>query len=806
MTTENAVGVQTRAMTEAQLMEGEVQRAIDNNQEGVQGANPTTGQAALDPTMNPTVELHKNDDIIIEEYIRRQGAIGLDWYVPDFANTRVRVLIKNRVKYNTQRGRILFNCPPLNKFFPTSTFELDLTTGRVYTFLTPSENIGIPCQQQEFDLELLAEKLQKDPETNELCMEELERIPLIKKIAAAADTMDLEEVKHKICQYLQLWILYAEISVELKRKSKLSKESAVTACKVYGPYISDILRQVDEVIKLFSMEKELRIIKNRGHFPVPKITPKGMKIKTTKDKEEVLKAVDTEIEEMMKAIRRSEENYEREQEEAKNRDQQLRLTRQTNRSDFNFFTMVNSTPIRNGNTRTDQPAMHFDTNTIRHYYPLTNLTTNGDRYEPPTNDSIIQGATTVPGGQFATNTTGATGHNEPWRYNNGTNMATHTNLQAHMTRQANRNGFQNNSPNSSDNRNGPTCYRCGEQGHMKIDCKERVYCTNCKTANHDTKACRRHRNSIPSPINNHILTGYHPTATPPPLIGATTTGGQKTQQTGATNNGPLFQNLFEAQIPRINATVHTPFNGTSPAPSANMTEAITQILVQVTNNNKQDNVSKQMMKNIKIFNGTNKAECITWLSQMEVAARFSNKPFRKLICQSMAPSMLHVLSELSAVASDEDIKNAILTNYLNIKSTIEAATRLQNIQTSLTEPLVTFNHRYEAIHRVAFGLSPSEQYNKTIIIEYAKKLPQNARDKLLRKVAKKNSYIRTLDDAFKQEIEINRETSFIEAASGQYNDQTHMKIETQVNELDDSFQDCDINVMNTRAMNRSSDG
>ena len=139
----------------------------------------------------------------------------------------------------------------------------------MYTFLTPSEDIGIPCQQEEFDLELLAEKLQKDSETNELCMEELE---LIKKIAPT-DTMDLEEVKHKIYyQYLQLWILYTEISVALKRKSRLSRESTVTAFKVYRPYISDILRQVDEVIKLFSMEKELRVIKNRGHFPVPKIT------------------------------------------------------------------------------------------------------------------------------------------------------------------------------------------------------------------------------------------------------------------------------------------------------------------------------------------------------------------------------------------------------------------------------------------------------------------------------------------------------------------------------------------------------
>ena len=76
------------------------------------------------------------------------------------------------------------------------------------------------------------------------------------------------------------------------------------------------------------------------------------------------------------------------------------------------------------------------------------------------------------------------------------------------------------------------------------------------------------------------------------------------------------------------------------------------------------------------------------------------------------------------------------------------------MQTSPNEPLVTFNHRYEAIYKVAFGLSPSQQDNRTGPVEYIKKLPQNTRDKLLRKIAKKNSYIKTLDDAFKQAIEI----------------------------------------------------
>ena len=52
-------------------------------------------------------------------------------------------------------------------------------------------------------------------------MEELEKIPLVRKIAAPADVMDLEEIEDKIHKYCQLWKLYVKTSVELKRKSKL---------------------------------------------------------------------------------------------------------------------------------------------------------------------------------------------------------------------------------------------------------------------------------------------------------------------------------------------------------------------------------------------------------------------------------------------------------------------------------------------------------------------------------------------------------------------------------------------------------
>ena len=54
-----------------------------------------------------------------------------------------------------------------------------------------------------------------------------------------------------------------------------------------------------------------------------------------------------------------------------------------------------------------------------------------------------------------TNTTGVTGHNKPWRYNNRTNTATRTQSTRHVRPDPPVvTGSHNNSPNSSDNRNG----------------------------------------------------------------------------------------------------------------------------------------------------------------------------------------------------------------------------------------------------------------------------------------------------------------------------------------------------------------
>ena len=258
------------------------------------------------------------------------------------------------------------------------------------------------------------------------------------------------------------------------------------------------------------MEKELRSIKNRGYFPVPQLAPEECKIETIQDKEVLMREIDEIAVEMLNAIKESEENYKREQEQARVRDEQLRSARQTSRSDINLYpTLANSTPIRNSNTRSDQPGVHFNTNPVHHVYAT--MSDGGDQYEPNENDSILQGATSSPVDQFATNATDVAGHNKPWRQNNATDTSSNTINHRAATRPTGHNRLQNdNSPNPSDPRNGPTCFRCGGQGHMRAECRERVFCNHCRSYNHNTKACRKQHNNNLSPAHSQIATGYHP--------------------------------------------------------------------------------------------------------------------------------------------------------------------------------------------------------------------------------------------------------------------------------------------------------
>ena len=104
---------------------------------------------------------------------------------------------------------------------------------------------------------------------------------------------------------------------------------------------------------------------------MPLIIPQEEKIETVRDKDKILEKIDKIATAMIQASRQSEENFTREQEQARARDEQLRSVRQTDRSGLNLFAPANSTRIRNDNSRPDNQGVHFKTNPTHHIYSTT---------------------------------------------------------------------------------------------------------------------------------------------------------------------------------------------------------------------------------------------------------------------------------------------------------------------------------------------------------------------------------------------------------------------------------------------------
>ena len=96
-------------------------------------------------------------------------------------------------------------------------------------------------------------------------------------------------------------------------------------------------------------------------------------------------------------------------------------------------------------------------------------------------------------------------------------------------------------------------------------------------------------------------------------------------------------------------------------------------------------------------------------------------------------------------------------------------------------------------------MDPSTDLSTDLQVETAHLTLQIMLDQVTETTVTPTTMTHTIDrDTTETTIEIG------DTASGRYNDQICLKIETQINELDDSFQDCDINAMNTRSTNRSS--
>ena len=271
------------------------------------------------------------------------------WYIPDLKNTQLRNIADSRLPHPNDPMEILINAPELKRFFKTSTFEICINSGKMYTYMDPKVDIGVGLEPDAFDLDALESHFKEHTKVTE-GKHQMERIPLMERTTTTTEVMPLREFENNVNKFFKLCRMYGAASCELSRRSSGSEEETTRAYDTLQPYISDILEQIEKGQTLFQIEREVRNCKGRGRLRIPYIVAKEKLITNAKQLKEFTDSVDDDLTGVIESAREQEDEFEnREQARREENARQEQLRRNT-RSTCLGYQATTSTPLRNTTT------------------------------------------------------------------------------------------------------------------------------------------------------------------------------------------------------------------------------------------------------------------------------------------------------------------------------------------------------------------------------------------------------------------------------------------------------------------------
>ena len=105
--------------------------------------------------------IHESDTDEIDDIYRAvrvsSRGVRMFWYIPDLRNTQLRNIADTRLPHPNEPLQILIKAPELRRFFNTSTFEICIDNGRMYTYTDPKVDIGVGLADEPFELGKLEE-------------------------------------------------------------------------------------------------------------------------------------------------------------------------------------------------------------------------------------------------------------------------------------------------------------------------------------------------------------------------------------------------------------------------------------------------------------------------------------------------------------------------------------------------------------------------------------------------------------------------------------------------------------------------
>ena len=336
------------------------------------------------------------------------------------------------------------------------------------------------------------------------------------------------------------------------------------------------------------------------------------------------------------------------------------------------------------------------------------------------------------------------------------------------------------------------CTACGRQDHLRKDCREDVFCNNCRTRSHATEMCRALSQHTPGNIlciycgsTNHTSSNCHnkpndnreePRSTPRHLRqpGPRMDYNRMNHQDQVIRQQTRFDEGLNRQYsPNYINPYQSPL-GTFPGQDLSATlielaniqsrsmemmaasqrsqyEAF-QELARVS----KDKSNDSMFTAIKTFDGTNRQHFEDWIDEVDQACRASNRGFRTELFKKSAGAVRQVILSCDNF-SDDELVTKLRSCFSHAPTMNEAREDLRNMRQMEHEAVSVYMYRWgRALYRSS-GIRPSEERHPHVIKDFISSLKKNIRNKIANRWVEMRHPPSTVERAFELACDVEKQ-------------------------------------------------
>ena len=163
--------------------------------------------------------------------------------------------------------------------------------------------------------------------------------------------------------------------------------------------------------------------------------------------------------------------------------------------------------------------------------------------------------------------------------------------------------------------------------------------------------------------------------------------------------------------------------------------------------NRNARLDKQFDK-IKIFDGSNPAECHPWLEEVHALCSQTGRPFKEMLLLCAGQAVRDFILDMAPDAMDEQIKNDLITGYSDLQGLGCKQAAYDNIAQRPEEPVRSYIVRYSRLFRLLNGTAPNEVRMRTTSMHFVNSLRGYLSSKVENRLLGMNERNYSLGDTF----------------------------------------------------------